>query len=965
MKTETLREVGAGSDSYVSTWDFYDGLGRHVQSHVRHWNPSYNGFNLRSATRYDSVGRIAATVDPKYRNGTAGTYSGVNWSNVGASHQIITYPADITGVDGKVTTGCTTGSNTRVAFMPSTTGSAWASTVTTQCGLNHRSWDRGGHLTTTTTDAFGNTTRLINPAGDQTNYTYNLRHQLESVVDPVGNTTTYTYQRWNNQPTGLNDPDLGAIGYTYDLHGRLETQTDARGVTLDVGWDNANRPLNVKHVTGSTWTFASRWTYDPAGHAGQLATTEHWNRRSDTTQAGYVKQTHSYNNRHQVVSTTWQIPGLTDTIYYTYRDSGQPDTITYPNGVTVDYGYNRLEQPDSVTSSAGTLSPWINYDAARRPVTTRRGSAGPTWSETTRTYDPNTQRMTNLVTINDSGTKVQDYTYTYDPHGLIAKIKDISTVGGQSVNQTSCFVYDLMHQLKRAYTRTDHTCGATGTTDNQGPDPYQVIYTHNKTGAITSATGTGTVAGNYTYPAAGQPRPHAPTTAGSHTYTYDAAGNRASHTTGGQTETYSYDVQNRLLAIGGAGPGAGSSFLYDAAGTRVRRTVPGQPTVHYLDGGRYEEDSTGSTTIHVTIAGQTVGAIVDGVIWTTATDHLGSASYSTDPTGTTQLQRYLPFGGIRGGGAHTQPTDRGYTGQLNDHTGLYHYNARYYDPTLHQFTQPDTVVPNASLSTDWNRYTYARNNPLTYTDPDGHAPCSGSAAVLNGCPTSSAKGSTGSGRDLYPEGSTSSSASLPTRTSTPTIRVNLFIPDDYICSMGPFCVKGDGRGFSSSASLEENRAIVILDFSKGNAMALVNQSCRGGVLGYGDGKCAPARATEIRVVSSRTKVYGQTCVQHGGCYLDLKWKDPDLDFADNAFVVIDNGVSDSVEIHMTAKLSVGPGQAPGIDSVVTISGLTTGELSASKTGDGFPAYEILVESPDGYDSIERFDAGWPHQLAWP
>jgi len=52
------------------------------------------------------------------------------------------------------------------------------------------------------------------------------------------------------------------------------------------------------------------------------------------------------------------------------------------------------------------------------------------------------------------------------------------------------------------------------------------------------------------------------------------------------------------------------------------------------------------------------------------------------------------------------------------------YNARWYDPYLNQFTQPDTIVPDPYNSQDYDRYAYARNNPLRYTDPSGHIPCS-------------------------------------------------------------------------------------------------------------------------------------------------------------------------------------------------------------------------------------------------
>jgi hypothetical protein len=54
---------------------------------------------------------------------------------------------------------------------------------------------------------------------------------------------------------------------------------------------------------------------------------------------------------------------------------------------------------------------------------------------------------------------------------------------------------------------------------------------------------------------------------------------------------------------------------------------------------------------------------------------------------------------------------------------LYFYNARWYDSYLNHFTQPDTIVPNPYNPQDWDRYSYARNNPVSYTDPSGHFPC--------------------------------------------------------------------------------------------------------------------------------------------------------------------------------------------------------------------------------------------------
>jgi hypothetical protein len=51
---------------------------------------------------------------------------------------------------------------------------------------------------------------------------------------------------------------------------------------------------------------------------------------------------------------------------------------------------------------------------------------------------------------------------------------------------------------------------------------------------------------------------------------------------------------------------------------------------------------------------------------------------------------------------------------------LYDYRARFYDPTLGRFLQPDPLVPEPGNPQALNRYAYVYNNPLRYTDPSGH-----------------------------------------------------------------------------------------------------------------------------------------------------------------------------------------------------------------------------------------------------
>ena len=104
-------------------------------------------------------------------------------------------------------------------------------------------------------------------------------------------------------------------------------------------------------------------------------------------------------------------------------------------------------------------------------------------------------------------------------------------------------------------------------------------------------------------------------------------------------------------------------------------------------------------------------------------DHLGSSSVMTDRAGVlVQHYEYAAYGNERyNAGTPALQVSNRYTGQvLDEETGLYYYNARYYDPELGRFTQPDTMVPDPSHSQTLNRYTYVDNNPLKYTDPSGH-----------------------------------------------------------------------------------------------------------------------------------------------------------------------------------------------------------------------------------------------------
>jgi RHS repeat-associated protein len=98
-------------------------------------------------------------------------------------------------------------------------------------------------------------------------------------------------------------------------------------------------------------------------------------------------------------------------------------------------------------------------------------------------------------------------------------------------------------------------------------------------------------------------------------------------------------------------------------------------------------------------------------------DRQGSIIALSNATGhrvETETYAYGPFGETNG------PSDLGnpfrYTAQFYDaETGLYHYRARAYHPTLGRFLQPDPT----GFADGMNLYAYVRNNPMNFVDPLG------------------------------------------------------------------------------------------------------------------------------------------------------------------------------------------------------------------------------------------------------
>jgi RHS repeat-associated protein len=115
-------------------------------------------------------------------------------------------------------------------------------------------------------------------------------------------------------------------------------------------------------------------------------------------------------------------------------------------------------------------------------------------------------------------------------------------------------------------------------------------------------------------------------------------------------------------------------------------------------------------------------------------DALGSVRAVTDEAGVVLRRHdYFPFG--EGDAPPAGDNPLGFAGKEGDpETGLSYFEARYYRAWVGRFTTVDPVVGDTSNPQRWNRYAYALNNPLTYSDPTGllaQGPSSGCSAEFS------------------------------------------------------------------------------------------------------------------------------------------------------------------------------------------------------------------------------------------
>ncbi len=185
-----------------------------------------------------------------------------------------------------------------------------------------------------------------------------------------------------------------------------------------------------------------------------------------------------------------------------------------------------------------------------------------------------------------------------------------------------------------------------------------------------------------------------------------------------------YDPENHMNLVATATYAV--TFGYAGDGSRLWK-LGTNGLLQVWIGGNYEEKS-GQILFHI-MAGDRFVLTFDktgtNVVAYYHPDHLHSTAIETDQNGNkSQHYEYMAYGQDRFTESATAfPLSRRYTSQVKDEdTGLYYYGARYYDPQLGSFIQPDDAIPDIFKPQGYNRYSYALDNPFKFVDRNGHAP---------------------------------------------------------------------------------------------------------------------------------------------------------------------------------------------------------------------------------------------------
>ena len=704
---DEVRNDGLGG---ATNRTYIDGFGRPIQTSTQ----GENGNCRVVSTAYDGRGNAFLTTWPVF--GTLAfakptTSLTATWTGFDAAGRVNT--------NGAVSITCNaSGAVTSVSPLAGDTGSPLAARTWSYVNGTNPWWikftDEDGQARFYGLDAFGRTNQILELDGSSS-YTntlkYDLADNLTNLINANAENTWWGYDQAGGL-VAMADPYLGQWTYERDYAGRLRLQTDARGdvisnsyVNPTTGQQDALGRLQVQSVYSPVYSnhtqvlaYSNAFFYDsstdpnftvPPGLLAEVTDSQGWEKTGYDARARTIKTSRYLN--------------LTATNYttsFTFDDGNNVTTTAYPSpGPTITNSYFNGGSISQVSLNGSTYHYYtINasgYDEFGHATNFNYGNG----VTTARMYYSHSKRLQSIT----AGT-VFSRTYGYTAGN------DITSLTGTGLGSGVTVTYYNLHRIKTY----------TGLTGNYAYDPAGNLTNNIEGGGPRFVYAT--------------PRLQAVRAAFGSNYLYDLCGNMiVRHGSGTNSQALVYDAENRLTAIAQAGV-MSDEFGYAFDGTRLWKRLNQNPTNLQVWIGNIYEQKGGKTLFHVYAGGEQVctfetnSALMGGSATTNVgyyyhQDSLTSSSVLSSSSGTqTEANVWYPFGRIQTASPQASfQVSRRFTGQVFDtESGLYYYNARYYDPELGRFIQPDDIISDYGNPQSYNRYSYCLNDPLTYNDPSGH-----------------------------------------------------------------------------------------------------------------------------------------------------------------------------------------------------------------------------------------------------